>query len=158
MPGNYRLRWKCHGKSSGYVQSLLCEHLLNACAVHTGWDVLVIWLIALNLVFSLQALGESSGREVLWLRCSELTVGLHKTSHLAGASQLHFCTPSSSAWFLLVKGRCEVGFDLGHLLTANVSVLELGKCRIWLWLEVESPDFGTWLFKGPLRFLLFTQS
>lgn len=94
-----------------------------------------------------------------------MTVGLDNTSQLAGASQLpsvllllQFCTPSNSAWFLLLKNRHEVGFDLGHLLTATISVSELGKCRIWLWLEVGRPDFGTWLFLEPLRFLLFTQS
>lgn len=128
-------------------------------------DVLVFWHIALHLVFSLQAFLESSGREILWLRCSKVTVGLDNTSQLAGASQLpsvllllQFCTPSNSAWFLLLKNRHEVGFDLGHLLTATISVSELGKCRIWLWLEVGRPDFGTWLFLEPLRFLLFTQS
>lgn len=106
-------------------------------------DVLVFWHIALNLVFNLQALWESSGREVLGLRCSELTVGLDNTSQLAGASQLqsvllllYFCTPSNSAWFLLMEGRHEVGFDLGHLLTANISVSELGIAEFgsgWRW-------------------------
>lgn len=147
-----------HGKSSGYVQSLFHEHLLNARAM-------VFWHVALNLVFSLQALWESSGREVLGLGCSKRTVGLDNTSQLAGAPQpssvllvLHFCTPLNSAWFLLMEGRHEVGFDFGHLLTANISVSELGKCRIWPWLAVKRPDFGTQPFLGPLRFLLFTQS
>ena len=108
MPRNSGLRWKCHGKTRGYVQSLFHEHLLNDHAVHPGRSG-ILPHITLNLVFSLQALWESSGREVLWLRCSELTVGLANTSHSAGASQpplVYCCSCASPAYLRAVPGSC----------------------------------------------------
>lgn len=78
------LRWKCHGKSRRCVRSLFHEHLPNDCAVCPLCPGIQAYIA---LKFSLW---ESSGREILWLRCSELTVGLDDISSLAGASQ----TPS----------------------------------------------------------------
>lgn len=74
--------------------------------------------LALNLVFSLQALSLPSGREVLWLRCSELTVGVDTTSCSAGASQplLVYCCSCASPASPTVPAACWQKADIEFAL------------------------------------------
>lgn len=137
MLRNSGLRRKCHGKSRGYVQSLFHEHLLNDRAVHPG----ILAHITLYSVFSLQALWESSGREVLWLRCSELTAGLNNTSHSVGAPQaplVYCCCCAAPAYLRAVPGSCWPWADVELALIWAIWSLPMLLFQRWETAELDS--------------------